>query len=267
MKPGIYDVPHKDYHEHPEYDAVHSSDFQQMQKSMAHFRYYRENPPERDLFDFGRLFHMATLEPHLFDHAVAVFNGRKQGKAWDNFKEQAKDKVIVKPDEFDQMCAMAQAVEDHPLASAIINHQNAEIEKSVFWYDEQSGEKCKCRPDLRIESESLVADLKGVQSAQPGMFSRACANYGYQFQAPFYLDGVTAATGIEHKHFLFLCVEKDPPHGVMIYEADFEFLEIGRTRYRELLLQYADCKIKNEWPGYPVEIQELSLPVWAKRID
>jgi len=234
---------------------------------MAHFCYYRENPPEKNVFDFGRIFHLAALEPDKLNKAVAIWGGDKRGKAWTEFKEKNSNKTIIKHDEYVQIITMAAAIKAHPIASAIINHQQAEIEQSIFWIDQDTGEKCKCRPDVRIESEGLIADLKGVQSAQPGMFSRACANYGYQYQAPFYLDGAIQATGVEHKHFVFIAVEKEPPHLVAVYEADYEFIEVGRMKYKELLLQYSQCKIENHWPGYGDGIKEISLPRWTVNFE
>lgn len=267
MKPGVYSASHKDYHEAQEWDAIHASDFQQMSKSMAHFRYYKENPPESAVFDFGRMLHLAVLEPDKFHTNCVYYDGIKRGKAWEAFKAENGDRVILKPDEYQQIIDMANAVDNHKLARAIINHPDAVIEQSACWYDQDTGEKMKCRPDLHIPSEGVIADLKGVKDASAHQFSRACANYGYRFQAPVYLDGLNEATGQEYKHFIFICVEKEPPHLVAIYEADHEFIEVGRMQYKELLREYSQCRIEKRWPGYPEKIQELSLPAWAKQID
>ena len=268
MKPGFYDIPHETYHGTEYQDYTSSSDFKRMEKSMAHYRYYKDNPPESNaVFDFGRIFHTAVLEPDKLKNQVVVWDKDKRGKAWTEFKEKHQNKVILKPDEFETIAAMSTAVQFHDIASAIISHKEAEVEKAVLWYDKDTGEKCKAKPDIRVEPEGLIADLKSVQSAEPGMFSRACANYGYMYQSAFYADGASAVSGKDHKHFLFICVEKDPPHAVMVYEADYEFIETGRIKYRELLKQLSQCKIENKWPGYPVGIKTLSLPAWATQID
>ena len=266
MKPGVYKINEHEYHENPEFDAIHSSDFKNMEKSMQHFLWYRQHPPEKDVFNVGRLFHFLVLEPEKFFEQVAVFDGTRRGKKWDAFQEENQNKIIIKPNDFELIKAMAEAVNQHPVASAIVNHKGAAIEESIFWYDPATGEKCKCRPDIRVTSEKLIADLKGVVSARPSAFSKACADYGYQFQAPFYLDGATNAIS-EHDTFLFIVCEKQPPHGVAVYQANYEFIETGRIKYQELLMQYSQCKIENKWPGYPVEIQEIGLPKWATFID
>ena len=265
MQPGAYIINAQEYHAAPQYDAVSSGHFKHMEKSMQHYIYYRQNPPQKDIFDFGRLFHYATLEPHKFENKVAVYrDGIRRGKAWDAFQESNKDKIIIKPPEYDQIRVMAAAAHNHPLASAIIRHKQAVIEESLFWYDQATGEKCKCRPDIRIQSEGVIADLKGVESADKASFAAACGRY-YQYQPPFYLDGATAAVS-PHDTFIFICVEKEPPHAVAIYQADYEFIEVGRVKYQELLLRYSQCKIENKWPGYPADIQPISLPRWAMNL-
>lgn len=266
MKPGAYQINETDYHRDPEYAAVSSSHFKSMAKSMAHYVHYRNNPPQKDVFDIGRLFHFAVLEPHKFTANVAVYrDGIRKGKKWDAFNEANADKIIIKPADYDQINYMAGSVQNHPLAMAIINHKQSVIEESIFWNDATTGEKCKCRPDIRIESEGLIADLKGVVNAEKNAFRKACADY-YQFQPPFYLDGASAAIAA-HDTFIFIAVEKEPPYPVAIYQADYEFLEIGRNRYRELLMKYAQCKIENRWPGYSDGIQEISLPRWATYVN
>ena len=266
MKPGAYKLTEAEYHESAEYDAIHAGDFKHMEKSMQHFIWHRRHPPQKDVFDVGRMLHLLVLEPHKFHDRLAVFDGRRQGKKWEAFKEEHAGKTILKPDDFNLIQRMANAVQQHPVARAIINHKDAVIEESLFWYDPASGEKCKCRPDIRIGSEKLVADLKGVVSAGRPAFSKACAQYGYQYQAPFYLDGATNAMS-EHDTFLFIAVEKQPPHGVQVFQANHEFVETGRIKYQTLLMDYAECKINGRFPGYPEEIQELSLPKWATFID
>jgi hypothetical protein len=112
----------------------------------------------------------------------------------------------------------------------------------------------------------LLVDLKTTQDASPAAFSKACANFRYHIQAALYLDVVNAHFGAQvYKNFLFIAVEKSPPHQLAIYFADQEMIDIGRREYRADLATYQTCMEYESWPGYGAgEIQPISLPVWAK---
>ena len=52
------------------------------------------------------------------------------------------------------------------------------------------------------------------------------------------------------ENFIFVVVEKEPPHAVAIYECDDQMLETGRRQYREALQRFKECQEKDQWPGF-----------------
>lgn len=178
------------------------------------------------------------------------------------------DRKVLSPEAFEQIFAMRDAVMNHPAAFAILNHV-----------------------------KDIIGDLKTTEDASPEGFSKSIANWRYDVQHAYYMDGTRLAleqgkcnppqegkaelsvywtdpvTGVlcrcrpdfwrgYPKHFAFIAVEKKPPYAVGVYVLDSEGVEIGRAQYQHDLRVYAECVRSGVWPGYGDKIQTISLPGW-----
>lgn len=191
-------------------------------------------------------------------------NGRKV-TLWSDvlaqWQENNGHRTVLSAEQWDQLHAMKAAVMAHPAARALLTGKPGKAEQSVYWVDQETGELCRCRPDFWREDDVLV-DVKSTDDASPEGFAKSIAKWRYDVQAPFYSDGVKAATGRDVRAFVFLAVEKHPPHAVGVYMLDPEDVERGRLQYRRDLLVYAECQRTGQWPGYGDKIQRISLPAW-----
>ena len=111
----------------------------------------------------------------------------------------------------------------------------------------------------------IIVDLKTTEDASPEAFAKSIARYGYHRQNSMYVDGVESSTGDFVKGFVFVVTEKTPPYCTAVYQLDMQGVELGRDQYKRLLLDLADCKIKNAWPGYSNRIETISMPRWAMK--
>lgn len=180
------------------------------------------------------------------------------------------DRKILSQEQWGQLHAMRDAVMAHPAARQL----------------------------LRI-GNNIVIDLKTTDDASLDGFSKSIANWRYDVQAPYYLDGLREAlkqsgdkppaegaaelsaywidqkTGVlcrcrpdfwrgEPKHFVFIAVEKKPPYAVGVYVLDEESMALGAAQYRHDLNTYAECLANDNWPGYGDKVQTISVPGWAK---
>ena len=191
---------------------------------------------------FGKLFHMALLEPALYAAQPKPTTARGRADA-------------------ETIYAMVRAVQQHPLAWALVGRGRAEV--TARWRDATTGIECKARGDVWVPELATLADVKSTTDASPEAFARTVENFGYHRQQAFYEDG-WAAVGQPTEHFAFIAVEKSAPYLIGVYQLDEAAVYIGRRQVRRGLGLLASCNARGEWPGLPQHITEISLPRWAK---
>ena len=263
-EPGIYKMSNDEYHEQ---EALNKSGLVQLSKSPAHFYewYHAPNEEPTNAMAFGTAIHTAILEPDKFDKSIIIApkvdKRTKKGKAeWTTFEKKAKGKIILTQDEANAIEGMRKSVFNNITAYDYL--LEGIPEQSVFFNDPLHKCFCKVRPDFYSNLKEVV-DIKSCLDAGYDAFSRAIANYKYHWQAWFYLNGLTEVKGVEHKKFIFIAVEKDPPYGVAVYEATKDMLKTAKRQIAPLLDVYAKCLKINVWPGYKDELQQIELPRWA----
>ena len=255
----------EEYHKGP---GVSKSQLDQFAKSPAHYLASLTTPrKETPAMRIGSIFHGMVLEPERVKIAVApVCDKRtKDGKAtWEAFCAENAGAEIVTSEEGEMLNGMAESISKHPAASALLSGDGI-AEGSCFWYDERSGELCRCRPDFYRRDLGIIVDLKTTDDASPEAFAKSIAKYGYHRQNSMYVDGVESSTGDIVKGFVFVVTEKSAPYCTAVYSLDTQGVELGRDQYKRLLLDLADCKIAKKFPGYSDRIETLSLPAWEVR--
>lgn len=262
----IYDRPASEYHADP---AIGGTALRDALRSPLHF-WARHLAPEREFKEtpamrLGTLAHLAILEPERWESetilAPSVDRRTKAGKeAWSEFLETAAGKEIVSAEDAALVESIAHAVRSHRGAGALL--KGAATEVSLDWRDEHTDLLCKGRMDA-VAQHDVIVDLKTCQDASTAAFTRSIANFGYHIQAAHYIDGYEAATGVCPRAYIWIAVESSAPHGVAVYAADAAMLEIGAEKRAMALEIIAECTESGHWPGYPAEIQTISLPGWA----
>lgn len=209
--------------------------------------------------------------------AILRANGRRV-TLWSDVREEwlmnNGHRIVLSPDEWDQLHRMRDAVMAHPAASALLTGAPGWPELSVYWDDPDTGELCRCRPDF-WRADGIIVDVKTTDDASPEGFAKSIANWRYHVQHPYYLDGINHALAqmgkptCEHpasaKAFVFLAVEKKAPYAVAVYMLDAASGQAGREEYRSDLDTYAHCVASGAWPGYGDKVQQIALPDWKLR--
>lgn len=211
----------------------------------------------------GSALHIAALEPHRWDEAVAVApitdRRTKVGKlAWEQFQAASSGRLILSADDAESVRAMATAIRQHPAARFILEMEGL-VEQSYTWTDPTTGLPCKCRPDWHDTTGRIVVDVKTTSSGVGREeFSRTIHSYGYHLQAAWNVDALGA------EQFLWICVEPEPPYAVAVYPASTSCLDAGRRRITSLLATLAECYRTNSWPGPAGELiaDPIDLPTW-----
>lgn len=278
IPPGWYlDLSSDEYHGA---QGVSSSCLKKLcEKTPAHLAY---GPPfeATDNMVLGTAVHTLLLEPARCTDVLCMPSLNLRTKAGREekagFLASNAGRTILTPEQFDRAHAMAEAVEAHPIAGALL--QDIIAESSIFWWyrsrdpDDPTEYKqlCKVRPDAVSRSHSLVIDLKTCADASYSGFNRAVLRYYYHLSAAMYLEGVNQCRPLldETKQFKFtrfvlICVESESPHLVAAYELSPQYLELGRALFRRSMQIYNKAKAAN-FPGYPQDVRILEPPPYAQ---
>lgn len=270
---------HADYLARPE---TSNSDLGDFKRAPAFFRYRKDNPEEKEagaipppasqaVFDIGTAFHMRVLEPDLYTKRVLElppinFRSKSGAETWEDISSIHEGKLFLRNESAQIVNGMAESVLKTPACKDFLDAKG-KTELSVFReINDNDGNpiKCRCRIDKAFDAVPFLGDVKTAIDASPEGFEKAIWNYSYYRQAGMYSDLYAQATGQELKAFLFLVVEKKPPHLSAVYQLDSSVITEGIIEYRELATRMNRCLKTNDFPGYGNgELTELTLPDWA----
>lgn len=262
---GVYDMPADRYHGDPV--PAGSLSVSGARKLMppscpALFKYERDNPPApKRHFDIGHAAHKLVLGvgPKLV--RIDADEWRTNAiKAQVAAVREAGD-VPLKPDEYDQVHAMAAALRQHQLAAALLNPDHGVAEQSAFWVDDATGVWRRCRFDWLGR---WPVDYKTAQSVEPGYIRKAMHDYGYHQQSAWYGDGARAL-GIadDATPFMFIFQMKDPPYLVTVAQSEPDAMRDAHVRNRQAIAKYRECVENDDWPGYTTDVAHIALPRWV----
>jgi hypothetical protein len=186
--------------------------------------------------EFGRAFHLAILEPEVFEQEVVGFNGARRGGEWKEFKEEHKDKLIMNLTEATTLKRMRDTIMSNSIARPLIEECQKEV--AMIWKDKDTGIECKGKADG--VGDYFMLDLKTTREPNFESFKRSAYKYGYHRQSAYYLDGFNNGMKKDMQEFWFICIEKSSPHNLGIYQCSDEFLQQGREEYKVLLERYKE---------------------------
>ncbi len=246
--------------------GVNISSLLQMARSPLHYRHATTpgaEQPDTDAMAFGRLVHLAILEPDRYRDEVVVWRGgRRAGKEWDAWQLANAGKVQATAAEAAQCEAMSLAVWSHPIAAQYMSMPGM-AEVTMRW-THPLGMAAKSRLDWFVPGTGVIVDLKTSRDASEFAFARSAASLKYATRAAFYWDAVRYATGAEPSAYVLLVVEKLPPFAVVCYRVSESDIEHGRAEYERLLVKLKQCQEADTWPGYADDREtELLLPAWT----
>jgi exodeoxyribonuclease VIII len=214
---------------------------------------------EKKAFDVGSAAHCLILEPEKFNSDFIIQPEEikvRRGKAWDAFKEQAGDKIVLTKSDWEACHAMRDAVMAHTVGAQLV--QNGKPEVAFFKRDEETNLIIKCKADYIIGD--LIVDVKTAVSSEPSEFGRKAKTLGYHIQDAIYRDVIGM------REFAFLVIEKEEPHIVTApILFDTEARKLGYIEYRNAMRGIKQCFDTNAWHGYTDEPVIIGLTNWEKQ--
>jgi PDDEXK-like domain of unknown function (DUF3799) len=270
-EPGIYNLDDDVYHGDPLEDGSLSSTGARKllpPSTPAHYRWWADHGEEhRAVFDFGQAAHAKVLgvgrETVVVDAKAWTTKDAKAARG----EAYAAGKIPLLTHEAQQVDAMAEALQAHPLAAALLNPGGATVEHAIIWRDAPTGVWRRAKLDaLRYlaDGRAAVVDYKTSAAAAPDEFARSVHRYGYHQQADFYLDGIrSVGLGGDDAVFLFVVQEKTAPYLVSVAQLDVEAMTWGARLNRAAVDLYAQCTATGRWPGYGDSVHCVDLPAYA----
>lgn len=253
-------------------EGISRTELWRLRESPEKFKWLQDHPePSTPALIFGATVHKLLLEPETFDEEFAVSpecdRRTKDGKeAYNAFLTASDGKNIISLADYEKAQEMANKALETPFVKKLLN---GEHEKPFFWVDDLTGEPCKIRVDCitTIGGKPVIVDYKTTADASTDGFMRHALNFGYDFQAGMYCEGVEKVTG-QKPLFVFIAQEKTAPYAVNLLQADDLMVKHGYDIFRELIGIYHECKTTGNWYGYLGAynvINNLSLPAWLAK--
>lgn len=254
----IHDLDEATYHAHP--TSLSVSGAKVLLKAPALYKWQREHPVHRDVFDVGSAAHALVLGVGAPIAVIDADSWRTKAAQEAKVEARAKGETPLLAADYQRVQDMADVLSTHRLAMRLLSEGEPEV--SAFAPDEATGVTRRARFDWL--GSRILTDYKSAASSEPGTFIKAAVNFGYAMQAGWYLD-IARDLGHPADAFAFIVQEKEPPYLVTVIELPAELVEIGRSRNRRALERFRDCTESGLWPGYVPDdtFAQPSAPRWA----
>jgi hypothetical protein len=289
---GAYpDIPASEYHGNPRLlpgPSLSASGAKLLlEKSPAHFYHQSALNPDRKESDaahfaVGRAAHDLILlggdwernyhiTPPGFSRAKTVAMAEEIAAA---DYAASKGKTIIRHEDMELVKRIADQIGGNEAARHALMRGVPEM--TLAWQDEATGVWLRARPDFLPQTcidgadVRIVSDLKFMSATHcsPRGFAKAMDQFGYTLAAAHYSEGIYRVFGKAPTGFVFVVVEKEPPHTVSLYYPPPEDIDRGRAMMRRAIDLFAACLKRGEWPGYADRPMEVGLPIYARmRID
>lgn len=206
---------------------------------------------------FGTAAHCAALEPNQFEARYVRGPEDRRGNKWkDALQEAALGVEVLTAGDYDGALAVRDACQKLPLVRDLIAVGKAEV--SIFGALDAA--PIKCRPDLLVENNGVILDLKTTTDASASAFARSCLQYGYHVQEAWYrYVAIMADQSNAAAPFYFLAIESKPPYAAAIYTLSKEDSADGVAIALAAFKAWRQCFEANAWPSYNEQPQELQL--------
>jgi hypothetical protein len=272
MKPEI--KTNMDFKDYADVKACHKSALKHVQTA-KHLDQFESKPVDTDALRFGKIFHEALFDPKFCeslecyseqhwipksDHPEKI-SINDQKATW----KQDRELYFLNETERESLELMVKSIHSNELAKKFLH--KAEVEPSLFWVDQRTGLPCKTRLDLLLDDD-IIVEIKSDADPSPEAFGRKIYNMGYHVGAWFNREGFRAVFGRDLKAFIFIVVEKSPPHAVAVYMMNAHDFEAGELDGVSLMMRYKHIKAGglrdyNHTEGGAYSVLPVQTPNWV----
>ena len=177
--------------------------------------------------------------------------------------------MVVSTVEREELLRLSQHIRNYnSITREIFGATDGQSEEVCHWLDHKTRVRCKAKLDYTIRSIRVMMDLKTSGDASPDSFARDSDRYHYHWQPGFYTDGMYYSTDTQvdilPENFIFMVLDKNPPHEMGFYTLTPESIQMGQEQYAEALEKISICIDQQKWAGLDATgIQQVSLPRYS----
>lgn len=274
-KPGIYDLPERQYHADPVAAAPSLSrsiaklliEASPAHVYVAHPR-LGGTPPTGpsagdDDMDVGSAAHALFLEGE--DKIAHVPFDSYRTNAAKEFRDDAlaAGKIPLKTAQRDKALRVRDALEKFRALTGLFTE--GKPEQTLIW--DEGDHWARCRVDwLPDDPAAPLLDLKttgGLAAAH--VWGRQCFQFGADIQGAMYPRGCEFLRGEPPDGMLFVVVETDLPHGIRVFGLDPVAVEVGQAKAAAARAVWTQCLQAGQWPAYPRAVEWILPPPWIVR--
>ena len=202
-------------------------------------------------FDTGSYFHCAILEPHKLDTEFTSFDGRKAGKAWEEFQIVHEGKTILNQTQLGEAINLINATKKNVEMMGLL----AEGRPELSFFSNVFGLDVKVRTDwIHLSKEkSYIMDLKSstgnVKNAHK--VKSSIENYHYDLSAALYVLAVNEViknTKLPYalvENFYWGFASKDVGNS-QVWVASEKMMKVGLAKLKTAIGKIQECE-KNKW--------------------
>lgn len=217
---------------------VSNSRLSAFKRSPSHLiQYLTSDKLQTPAMAFGSAFHMALLQPDLFDGSYAVApevdRRSKEGKlAYDKFVYEADGKTVISSADNATIEDMILRIRSNSVANELLSACKG-FESEFHWNNVDTG--IPMRGFIDAIGPSFLIDVKTTTNADPDIFKWDIKRNYYHRQAAIYLDAID----LEHyDDYYIIAIEKTEPYGVSVTRLLPETIEEGKRIMIDQLLEY-----------------------------
>jgi hypothetical protein len=256
----VYGMPFDSYQRQ---QGINASCISDGRKSMLHMHHaMTTHSPATAAMMFGTLAHYVVLEGGA---GLVCCNARRGSKEWDAaiLAANGNERMVCKPDEYDQLQAMRDAVMSHTEARWIIEATQHEV--SGFWTGAYGA--AKLRADMLgvvpASGKMILADYKTTGDIEPRRFFSTAERLFYHGKMGWYVEGCEAITG-KLPDVYMIVQEQKAPHDVFVAIMPGAVVQAGREESIEIAMRYRSAQECGIYYGVePDSVIEYERPAWV----
>lgn len=235
-------------------------------KSAWHYWMKYENPDrpadkETDNMLRGSLVHEMALEGVEPEQLVAVFDGQRRGKAWDNHKLKCEREGLLAITSESGTINYRDLMGATAAAKEALHEQGADADPECAVLFQMHGLWCKALLD-KLSSDNVIFDLKVTEYIEEREFLNQALkpDFQYDYQIAWYERAVMEAFDLQTPpQHVFICVQPTYPYEWNVHTLCREAVDMAHKKIERSIKNLVNAVTNKDWT-HPKRTPNVLVP-------